>query len=333
MNKEHYLKIVERYLANHATEEDIQELSYFIKNNPQLNHWFERQIRESPSEISEDLKRQMFNKIRGGIGKPEKHTLSIQFVMKKTLRIAASIFLPIALVYGTYLFVKINANETEEPLLVVAEKGEKANVVLPDGSKVCLNSGSTLTYYNTYNRNDRFLKLDGEAYFEVAPNPKKTFTVQCIDMKIEVVGTTFGIKAYDEDFIISTVLEKGKVKITTPDKIQIMHPNDRVVYSKSDKKSSSEIVKPADFTDWRKNRLRFENETLLTIAKTIARIHNVDYIFEDETIQNLRFTGSVDNTNVASVLHAITLTAPIGYTVKNSLIIFHKDNRQNIYFQ
>jgi ferric-dicitrate binding protein FerR (iron transport regulator) len=111
-----------------------------------------------------------------------------------------------------------------------------------------------------------------------------------------------------------------------------MQPDERVVYNKSTRKLFSGRVKPSDFTDWRKNRLRFENETLQEIATTISRIHNIDYVFEYESINEFRLTGSVDNTNVESVLNTIMLTAPITYTVKDSLILFQKDNRKNKYF-
>ncbi|GHT14307.1 iron dicitrate transporter FecR [Bacteroidia bacterium] len=331
MDKEQYLGLFEKYMAKQASEKEINELINFIRNNPQLNCWFENQIQNSPAAIDQDLKQRMLSNIQKEIGKSAIHTIPVKTITYKWLRAAAIILLPLVVGYGIYAGIN-KIGKTENTLLVSVEAGEKANITLPDGSRVWLNSSSKLTYTNAYNNKKRLLKLDGEAYFEVAHDAQKPFIVQCIDMETKVLGTTFGIKAYDEDNIISVVLAAGKVQVTLPDETRIMQPDERVVYNKSTHKLFSTMVKPSDFTDWRKNRLRFENETLLDIATTISRIHNIDYVFEDETLKSLCFTGSVDNTNVESVLNAITLTAPITYTVKDNLILFQKDNRKKNYF-
>ncbi|GHT12329.1 iron dicitrate transporter FecR [Bacteroidia bacterium] len=335
MEQEHYLDLFEKYIINKATEEEIREMIHFISENPSLHRWIELQIQNAPAEINKDLKNSMLNNIRKEISLPEKSKPSTTIRFKKGFRIAASVILLIGFFSGWYQYWGVNKTKemAEEPFLIVAGPGEKANMTLPDGTRVWLNSASKLTYYNTYNQKNRLLKLNGEAYFEVAPDAEKIFSVQCVDMKVEVLGTTFGIKAYDEDSIISMVLVEGKVQITLPEKTWVMKPNDRAVYNKSTKKISSYIVKPRDFTDWQKNKLRFENETLQDIAITIARIYNIDYSFEDESIKHIRFTGAVDNTNIESVLNAISLTAPIRYTMKDGTILFHKDNRKEKYFK
>jgi ferric-dicitrate binding protein FerR (iron transport regulator) len=275
----------------------------------------------------------MFAKIQQETQLTNTSSSSVKMSSRKWLRVAAAILLPLIFCYGAYRYLWDNqAETTSETLIVFAEPGEKSHLTLPDGSRVWLNSGSVLTYHNNYNQKDRCLELNGEAYFEVTPNANKVFVVQCMDMKIEVLGTSFNIKAYDGDAVISTVLTEGKVKVTLPCQTLVMQPNERVVYNKTDKKYTSGIVKSSDFTDWRKNKLRFENETLQDIAVTIARIHNINYRFEEEGIKDLRFTGSVDNTNVKSVLDAIILTAPIDYYVKDGVIVFHQDNQKKKYF-
>jgi ferric-dicitrate binding protein FerR (iron transport regulator) len=332
MNKEHYLNIFEKYTVNKATEQEIRELLSFLRADLRLHQWFEHQVENSPSEISEDLKQKMLNKIKEGIDDTKKSEISVKKLYNKWMRIAAAIILPVLIAGGSYYFCANHTENGGNPLLIAAERGEKANITLPDGSRVWLNSGSKLTCYNTYNKDRRLLQLDGEAYFEVIPDARKKFIVQCTDMTIEVLGTTFGVKAYNEDSIVSTVLVEGKVKITIPDKSWEIAPNERVVFNRSSSHVFSETVNPSDFTGWRKNRLRFENETLQDVVKTIARIHNINYDFADESIKSLRFTGTVDNTNLESTLDAITLTAPVTYFVKDSIITFYKDDNKKKHF-
>jgi ferric-dicitrate binding protein FerR (iron transport regulator) len=334
MNKELYIDIFEKYINNSASEEEIRQLISIIETNAGLNRWFEEQIRNAPAEINEDLKQRMFRNIQAQTETSQTNESRVKIALKKTLRIAAAIALPIALIYGLYHYQERDSiHQIDNNALVIsAEPGEKANITLPDGSRVWLNSASQLTYSNTYNQKERLLQLDGEAYFEVAHDVERAFIVQCMDIKTEVLGTTFGIKAYKEDSLVSVVLIEGKVQVTFANKTKIMKPDERIVYNKSNRKLSNKTVNPTDFTAWRENRLRFENETLQDIAKTISRIHNIDYTFEDESLKSLKFTGSVDNTSIESVLNSITLTSPVKCMIKDSLIVFQKDNRKKKYF-
>jgi ferric-dicitrate binding protein FerR (iron transport regulator) len=333
MNKEQYIGIFEKYINNTASTEEIQQLISYIENNPCLNRWFEEQIRHSPAEINKDLKQRMFSNIQEQIGEPKTSKSPAKIALRKWIRIAAAIVLPIVMIYGLYRYHEaVPIKQTDSVWVISAEQGEKANVTLPDGSRVWLNSASKLTYSNTYNQKDRLLQLVGEAYFEVAHDAEKAFIVQCMGMKTEVLGTTFGIKAYEEDSLIAVVLIEGKVQVTFADRMRVMKPDERIVYDKTLKKLLSATVNPIDFTAWRENRLRFENETLQDIATTISRIHNIDYTFEDESLKAIKFTGTVDNTSIESVLNSITLTSPIKCIIKDSLIVFQKDNRKKKYF-
>jgi ferric-dicitrate binding protein FerR (iron transport regulator) len=332
MNKEYYISLFEKYIANEATAQDIKELVLYLQTNPKIDDWFEQQVRDSSPEISEELKQKMFDRIQEKINEPEKELHINPAPVRQWLRIAASILLPFMIALGCYYFYTSYKNDADNPLLIVVGRGEKANITLPDGSRVWLNSDTKLTYNNTYNKKERFLQMDGEAYFEVVPDANKKFIVRCAGMEVEVLGTTFGIKAYDEDSIISTVLVEGSVQLTLPNQIYKMKLNERIVLNKSNHNLTAETVNVTDFTEWRKNRLRFENESIQDIVKTIARMHNIDCVFADESIKNLRFTGSVDNTSIESILNVIALTAPVTYTVNNGSIIIYKDNRKKQYF-
>ena len=97
----------------------------------------------------------------------------------------------------------------QEPVYqeLYAEKGDKLIVVLPDGSKVWLNSDSKLSYSSNFNEKSRNVILDGEAYFEVAKNKKRPFKVQTDKIAINVLGTSFNVSAYSSDDFIKTTLD------------------------------------------------------------------------------------------------------------------------------
>ncbi|MCL1934018.1 MAG: DUF4974 domain-containing protein [Candidatus Azobacteroides sp.] len=328
MNKEICLRIFERYVGGEASPNEIAQLKSFLENDVNLNQWLENQIRDSSRTIDWDIKMRMLEQIRSQTvydaalyapvaGKNN----NFKFYLKKFSDIAA-ILLPVVIIFSLYLYLKPQKPESFE---VIADKGEKADLTLTEGSTVSLNSDSKVMYGTDYNKKDRVLKLEGEAYFDVRYNPEKPFIVECEDLKIRVSGTSFDIKAYEDEDNISIVLNSGKIRLTTPKEEIEMVPNDHITYNKTTQTTIGEKVNAGDYTDWRQNRLRFENESLKTIMKTISRMHNIDIIFESSHLMDMRFTGTIDNTSIKSVLDAIALTSvSINYRLDDGAVYLYE---------
>lgn len=321
MEKEECIILFERYIENRASEDEINRLSRWIKKNQLIPLWLEQQVLASSSTIDDDVKLIMYRNIESEINlKAESNSIYstpriLSFQFKKWMRVAAMLFLPLLTAAGMYFYM-YEAESSNAPLVIAVERGQKANITLPDGSKVWLNSQSKLTYSPNFNVNKRELELNGEAYFEVAHNPDKPFIVRSNDIAVEALGTAFGVKAYNEDNLISSILMRGKVRVTTPDGESILMPNDRIMYDKtSHKKALSTVTNATDFTGWIHNELRFENESFGEIAKTLQRIYNVEIIYSSEKIRNQRYTGTLNNNSLESVLTIITLTSPISFKI------------------
>lgn len=321
MEKEECIILFERYIENRASEDEINRLSTWINKNQLIPLWLEQQVLASSSIIDDDVKMHMLRNIESEINtKNESNSIYstpriLNFQFKKWMRVAAMLFLPLLTAAGMYFYM-YKAESSNARLVIAVERGQKANITLPDGSKVWLNSQSKLTYSPNFNINKRELELNGEAYFEVAHNPDKPFIVRSNDIAVEALGTAFGVKAYNEDNLISSILMRGKVRVTTPDGESILMPNDRIMYDKtSHKKALSTVTNATDFTGWIHNELRFENESLGEIAKTLQRIYNVEIIYSSEKIRNQRYTGTLNNNSLESVLTIITLTSPISFKI------------------
>lgn len=333
MQKEECVEIFERYIQNCANTEEIKRLSDWIRNNQEISLWLEQQILASSSTIDNEAKMRMLRAIESEINlDTEKDSTlytqrSIRFQFKKWMRVAAMFILPMLTAAGMYFYMS-KAETSSAPLVIAVERGQKANVTLPDGSKVWLNSQSKLTYSDNFNVKKRELQLDGEAYFEVAHNPDKPFIVHGNDIAVEALGTAFGIKAYNEDNLISSILMRGKVRVTTPDGEAILMPNERIMYDKTThKKALSAVTNATDFTGWIHNELRFENESLGEIAKSIQRIYNVEIIFASESLKNQHYTGTVNNNSLESVLNIITLTSPVSFQINKQQVTLFENKK------
>ena len=337
MKKEECLNIFEKYILNTATTDEVKQLSHWIKHNSKISDWIEDQILNSSTEIDKNVQMRMLLNIKSKIDEKKpivnKSNRNVRFHFKTWMRIAAMFALPILAAAAVYVYM--SRSDTTEPLIVSVDRGQKACVTLPDGSKAWLNSLSKLTYNSNYNKEKRTLQLDGEAYFEVAHNPQKPFIVMSNDISVEALGTSFGVKAYNEDIEISSILMKGKVRVTTPAGITILKPNERVLYDKTNKIANKlKVTNAIDFTGWIHNELRFENESLGEIAKNIQRIYNVKIIFASERLKKLRYTGTVENNSLESVLNIITLTSPISFQVdKQTVMLFENQNLMQHYNQ
>lgn len=322
MDKENCLKIFERYISGEATADEVSQLKLFMENNDSISKWIENQILNSSDEIESSIKMRMLDNIRSqtnysiSTNIQENRQKNSKFYLRRISNIAA-ILLPFVIMLGAYLFLKPQNVESFE---VIADMGEKASLTLPEGSKISINSGSKIIYYSDYNSKNRDIELEGEAYFDVSHNPQKPFTVQCKDIRVKVLGTSFGIKAYENEDIISVVLNSGIIQLITPEEEIDMKPNERIIYNRKTQKTSLEVVNAEDYTDWRKNRLRFEDESLEVIMNTVSRMHNIDIVFNNSAVKEQRFTGTIDNTNIETVLNAIKLTSPIDYNIKDGVV-------------
>lgn len=323
MNKNNYLQLFEKYLSGVASEEEVNQIALFMQNDKKLNKWLEEEMIDSSSDIDINTKMRMLNHIRSKTNHPLQSDKPINTKKKKIVinlkKIAniAAILLPVAIALSVYLYMKL---PNDGLLEIVANKGQKASLVLPEGSSIALNSDSKIIYSNSYNIESRKVQLRGEAYFDVVRDPDKPFIVDCGDVRIKVLGTSFGIKSYEEDHTISIILESGKIQLNTPLEEIEMSPNDYIVYDKQNKTTIIEKVNAKDYTDWRYNRLRFDNEKLETIMKTISRMHNIDIVFENKEIGDMKFTGTIDNTHIESILDAIKLTSSIAYKIDNGIV-------------
>ncbi|GAB6119455.1 FecR family protein [Dysgonomonas termitidis] len=326
MRPEECVKLFERYVHGKASDLEIGQLIEWIKTNPKFSSWLEQQIEDSSSDIDASLQYKMLRNIRQAV--PVHNELPQSFNHKKRWWLAAASIVPILIAIGSYFYFSSENKSPDKPLspyTFTVEQGQKASIVLPDGTKVWLNSKSKLTCTTGFNIKDRELDLTGEAYFEVAHNKDMPFRVKCNGMSVEALGTAFVVKAYDEDETVSSVLINGKIKVGTAGGQVILSPSERIEYHKNSHKNEIKyIINASDFTGWRDNVLRFENESLKEIAKDIERTYNVKIIFEAKGIEDQYFTGTINNTSLESMLNVLGLASSLKFRIEDQQVILFK---------
>lgn len=199
----------------------------------------------------------------------ERHTgRKIRFAL--WLSSAAAVFFA---VLSAVLFV---SGGTEEVHLA-SSAGSKASFVLPDGSKVWLNSGSSLFYRDGLGGRKRVVRLEGEGFFDVAKDSRRPFMVKACDLDITALGTEFTVSAYSGTDIC-TYLQEGRVLVSGPrlEEGVTMSPGQAMIFSRDDMKYTLKRVKASNHTSWIKDRLDFYNTSLYDIFETLRHWYNVD---------------------------------------------------------
>jgi ferric-dicitrate binding protein FerR (iron transport regulator) len=204
--------------------------------------------------------------------------------------------------------------------------GKNMSVELEDGTKVVLNSGSTLTYPSSFTgKSRREVRLIGEAFFEVSPNPDKPFIVRTENLNTQVFGTVFNVSAYDDD--ASVVLVEGSVGVTTengafPNIVEILKPSQKASNNKDG--FVIEDVDVAAHISWTKGVITFESEEMSQIIKTLQRQFNVAIVNQYKELDKIRFTGMFDEDNIDIILKTIQVHTPFAYKLENDTITISK---------
>lgn len=204
-------------------------------------------------------------------------------------------------------------------------KGEQYQLILPDGSHVWLNAASAVKYPVVFDKKERTVELNGEAYFEVAHKPESPFKVKTRRQEVEVLGTHFNIYAYDDESITRTTLVEGSVKVSafTSHNTIVIKPGQQSLVD--DYNLKVETVDTDDALAWKNGYFEFNDESLESIMKKVGRWYNLDVEYSNNTAKNQLFSGSVSRyKNVSQVIKTLELTNAAHFKIENNKILVIK---------
>ena len=197
-----------------------------------------------------------------------------------------------------------------------APHGQMSKVVLPDGTKIWLNSGTTIKYPDRFTEEKREVTISGEAYFEVAKMDHKPFLVTTKDLVVEVFGTSFNVSAYIDDDATSVTLVEGKVEIIGTDgkTSARLNPGQLAVKNKKESTISIHNVETSFYKAWIEGRIYFDDQPLNQIAIKLERWFNVNIEFANDNLKSYKFTGTIlKNKPLDQIMQALELLAPIRF--------------------
>mgnify|MGYP000047072726 FL=1 len=222
-------------------------------------------------------------------------------------KVAASIVLLFGLGYLFFMIAPIN-NAKEIPVeevVLQTEWGQKMNLTLPDGTQVHLNSGTTIKFPKKFSAYSREVKLDGEAFFEVAKNPNKPFIIQTGEVNTMVHGTSFNINNYDDKDRVEVTVATGKVEVSSNEEKVFLTQNDQAIFDRTTKNITKEHVNAADYLYWKKGIINFKDAPLAEALEALERWYGVSFIVKNEKVKRCHITASFNNEILTVVLESI----------------------------
>lgn len=269
----------------------------------------------------------------------------------RNMGVAASIAAVVIVTFLLNHFFRKNSDQSlHDGIVYSSNAGEKKSFQLPDGTKVILNGKSNLRLAKTFNKEERRLDLEGEAFFDVVHNPAAPFVVHTLRFDIKVLGTAFNVRAYSTDNKSVAALIRGQIELSFPatkkknavllkaneqltveDEMAVNQPQKAIpVIKKSNPGAFDFTVTPLQLmpddsavieTSWTENRLVFYDESFEEVARKIERWFGIEVRFEQEDIKQYRYTGTFDKENLKSVIDALKLSKPFSYRFANERLL------------
>lgn len=250
------------------------------------------------------------------------------WILPVWLRQVAAVLLLAVLFSGLYSYFMQN----NEPEIVVEQGvyqeietayGTKTKIVLADGTKVWLNSGSILRFPTSFkNESERKVEIRGEGYFDVTKIEGKPFIVNTSKLDVKVYGTQFNICAYDDYEDMTVALIEGKVSLLKKNgegskELIVLNPNEVVEYDNVDKKlyHSANNNYMDKYTSWKDGQIVLFNDPIERVVNRLEKWYNVDITISDKELHTYRFTATFIDESLEQVLNLLCLSSNMQYEI------------------
>ncbi|WP_158618202.1 FecR family protein [Chitinophaga lutea] len=328
MSDDRYWILIGRQLSGEITEAELKELAAMrvpdAEEDPALSLLSKNWPVSRPSIPEQEKARKLEllrGKLAGDAGESPEPVLPPMHA-RRGKTVAWITMVAAACIAGAcYLF--FTGAPEHELHEITAKPGIKSRITLPDGSLVWLNAGSKLAYDDGFGRDNRRIRLNGEAYFDVATQAETPFVITAAGVEVKVLGTAFNLKAYDGEPSVETALLKGSVQVAYPSggktETVLLKPMEKLLITRPGAKgkalSESVAIEALRFQKgkdglipeiaWKDNTLCCDREPFPSLAARLERWYNVDIRFADDAAAKLEFTATIKSEKLEDVLDAL----------------------------
>ncbi len=247
------------------------------------------------------------------------------------MKVAAIITFFMVVSFGVYWYIDLSNHKVNDIIAVEIiksnPKGQKSTVFLPDGSKVILNSESSISYSSIFDNDSRRVRLSGEAYFEIEKEVDRPFIVYTNYINIKVLGTSFNVMAFENKKTVKVTLTTGQIEVhkngnqlVSKDNI-LLYPGQAISYN-IDKTSFDKITSfnhEAEY-GWKDGLIYFDKASFSEVISKLSGWYGVDFIIQGKPKKEWNYSGKFDNYAMSNVLNALSFTGKFEYELENKIV-------------
>ena len=264
----------------------------------------------------------------------EKHQEYLNYKPKQ--RLWPGLFLKVAaaiaiLVVFTLAYEQIPEKEEKpapEYIVKSTGPGEKLTVILPDRSKVKLNSGSKIVFPNYFANNVRELYMEGEAFFEVTKDKSRPFSIKSGKIRTTVLGTSFALKSIPEINIAQVAVLTGKISVQPirednkyEGEATVVLPNEILRYDSNNGQMHKDTYDPLEIFAWKDGIIYFKNDNLDSIIGKLESWYGIKVVVINKEKIKVSYNGTFQNISLEKVLDGIKLSSNFDYKIDNDKVI------------
>ena len=330
MSKDRILALMTRKLSGEATPEELRELRDYLsadaaagERSKVFDQFWSRREDEADTSAEENLK-----KVLGSLNLSPAVEPVVRLRMRGWMWAAAAILIFCGI--GGVLYV--NQRHSPETLALLMEKhnakGTRSIIQLSDGSKIWLNADSKLRYPEVFKGGAREVYLNGEAFFDVAKSKGHPFIIHLASGTIQVLGTSFNVRAYDNEPVVETSVSTGRIafipKYRTSHKKQdtvYLAPDHKASYTFAREELSTSTTSSKEDKAWTDGKLIFRGMTMEQIAVELERNFGKKVVFVDNEPKTFVFTGSFENNTLDEIMYYLTITKNFSYKITDTELL------------
>ncbi len=335
-----------RYLTEKTTEAEQREVESWMRESAHNRKEFlETQKILEKVNLYYNLRsfdeNRAWNAVRSGLLRPQampvhpagKTGWKSYFTLLKYAAVAV-----ILVTTGLFGYHLINRNIPGSAIQRVSslERDFPKDLLLPDGTKITLNSNSVITYPENFSGKYREITLKGEAFFDVRADSSRPFVIDAGEARIHVLGTSFNVCAYPNSETIEVVVETGNVEIVQTSEAPkntnplLLAPGEKATLSKKEKKLIKQKNNDPNYNAWKTYNLSFDNSKLTDVIQNLEKTYHVDIQTPGVNTHELFLTARFDSKSIDYIMDVIRLTFNLELNTENDRYILtnHNQNKE-----
>jgi ferric-dicitrate binding protein FerR (iron transport regulator) len=324
-------EIIIKYLEDSATKDEKVALQNWLRNkknridfNLIKAEWTKNLVNDYPEGSEKTWNIVLTGLSERGFTRWQKST-----IINRYLRYAAIFFFLTTL--GSLSWFIANQSFKGEAVYskIIAENGQISKAVLPDGSVVWLNSGTSLIYDNGFGIRNRDITLSGEAFFDISKNENLPLIVDCNHFQVKVTGTKFNINAFPGKIKNSIALESGEVTVTNlySNASYKLTPGQVAEFDATIKTLTLNQANISRYTSWKEGVINFYDQSLEEVLDILKVRYNQEFEVTEQ-VKRYRYTFTVRNDSLNEIIKLLENITPIKANQHGKIIRFDVDQEK-----